>query len=86
MSQQSGDPVADLIRVNTVVQAVVGNGNQLVNSGDNQGELQRPDLLQSTPPPALRAAPDVRRQPTPGSSTRTRGRFVRMGPVKVSGK
>ncbi len=24
--------------------------------------------------------------PTPGSSTRTRGRFVRMGPVKVSGK
>ncbi len=51
MSQQSGDPVADLIRVNTVVQAVVGNGNQLVNSGDNQGELQRPDLLQSTPPP-----------------------------------
>ncbi len=27
MSQQSGDPFAALIRVNTVVQAVVGNGN-----------------------------------------------------------
>ncbi len=33
-----------------------------------------------------RATLDMRRQPTPGSSTRTRGRFVRMGPVKVSGK
>ncbi len=28
MSQQSGDPFASLIIVNTVVQAVVGNGNR----------------------------------------------------------
>ncbi len=28
MSQQSGDPFAGLIIVNTVVQAVVGNGNR----------------------------------------------------------
>ncbi|MCI4390280.1 hypothetical protein PGIGA_G00120790 [Pangasianodon gigas] len=36
--------------------------------------------------PLLRAARDVRRQTTPGSSARTRGRFIRMGPVEVSSK
>ncbi len=38
-SQQTGDPFAALIRVNTVVCV-------MVNSGDNQGEPQRPDSLQ----------------------------------------
>ncbi len=33
MSQQSGDPFAALIRVNTVAQAVVGNGNRDIRGG-----------------------------------------------------
>ncbi len=40
MSQQSGDPFAALIRVNTVVQAVVGNGNvdiRLETTAEYQG-------------------------------------------------
>ncbi len=36
--------------------------------------------------PPLQAPPNVRRQPTPESSTRARGRFVWMGPVKLSSK
>ncbi len=39
MSQQSGDPIADLIRVNTVVQAVVGNGNSYIR-GETRAEYQ----------------------------------------------
>ncbi len=39
MSQQSGDPFAALIRVNTVVQAVVGNGNRDIR-GETRVEYQ----------------------------------------------
>ncbi len=39
MSQQSGDPFADLIRVNTVVQAVAGNGNRDIR-GETRAEYQ----------------------------------------------
>ncbi len=59
------------------------NTRVMVISGDNQGELQRPDSLQRTPCERLL---NVRRLPTPGSSTRTRDRFVGMAPLKVSGK
>ncbi len=39
MSQQSGDPFAALIRVNTVLQAVVGNGNRDIR-GETRAEYQ----------------------------------------------
>ncbi len=39
MSQQSGNPFAALIRVNTVVQAVVGNGNRDIR-GETRVEYQ----------------------------------------------
>ncbi len=39
MSQQSGDPFAALIRVNTGVQAVVGNGNRDIR-GETSVEYQ----------------------------------------------
>ncbi len=39
MSQQSGDPFAALIRVNTVVQTVVGNGNRDIR-GETRAEYQ----------------------------------------------
>ncbi len=39
MSQQSGDPFAALIRVNTVVQAVVSNGNRDIR-GETRAEYQ----------------------------------------------
>ncbi len=39
MSQQSGDPFAALIRVNTVVQAVVGNSNRDIR-GETRAEYQ----------------------------------------------
>ncbi len=39
MSQQSGYPFAALIRVNTVVQAVVGNGNRHIR-GETRAEYQ----------------------------------------------
>ncbi len=39
MSQQIGDPFAALIRVNTVVQAVVGNGNRDIR-GETRAEYQ----------------------------------------------
>ncbi len=39
MSQQSGDPFAALIRVNTVVQVVVGNGNRDIR-GETRSEYQ----------------------------------------------
>ncbi len=39
MSQQSGDPFAALIGVNTVVQAVVGNGNRDIR-GETRAEYQ----------------------------------------------
>ncbi len=39
MSQQSGDPFAALIRVNTVVQAVAGNGNTDIR-GETRAEYQ----------------------------------------------
>ncbi len=53
MSQQSGDPFAALIRVNTVVQAVVGNGNRDIRGGtraEYQGrqEGQKAGRYQST--------------------------------------
>ncbi len=39
MSQQSGDPFAALIRVNTVIQEVVGNGNRDIR-GETRAEYQ----------------------------------------------
>ncbi len=39
MSQQSGDPFAALIRVNTVVQAVAGNGSTDIR-GETRAEYQ----------------------------------------------
>ncbi len=39
MSQQSGDPFADLIRVNTAVQAVTGIGNRDIR-GETRAEYQ----------------------------------------------
>ncbi len=39
MSQESGDPFEALIRVNTVVQAVVGNGNRDIR-GETRAEYQ----------------------------------------------
>ncbi len=39
ISQQSGDPFAALIRVNTVIQAVVGNGNRGIR-GETRAEYQ----------------------------------------------
>ncbi len=39
MSQQSGDPFVALIIVNTVVQAVVGNGNRYIR-GETRAEYQ----------------------------------------------
>ncbi len=39
MSQQSGDPFAALIRFNTVVQAVVGDGNRDIR-GETRAEYQ----------------------------------------------
>ncbi len=39
MSQQSGDPCAALIQVNTVGQAVVGNGNRDIR-GETRAEYQ----------------------------------------------
>ncbi len=39
MSQQSGDPFAALIKVNTVVQAVAGNGNRDIR-GETSVEYQ----------------------------------------------
>ncbi len=39
MSQQSGDPFVALVRVNTVVQAVVGNGNRDIR-GETRAEYQ----------------------------------------------
>ncbi len=39
MSQQNGDPFAALIRVNTVIQAVVGNGNRDIR-GETRAEYQ----------------------------------------------
>ncbi len=39
MSQQSGNPSAALIRVNTVVQAVVGNSNMGIR-GETRAEYQ----------------------------------------------
>ncbi len=39
MSQRSGDPFAALIKVNTVVQAMVGNGNRDIR-GETRAEYQ----------------------------------------------
>ncbi len=39
MSQQSGDPFAALIRVNTVVQAVVSNGNTDIR-GETRADIK----------------------------------------------
>ncbi len=50
MSQHSGDPFAALIRVNTVVQAVVGNGNRDIRGGtraEYQGSKGRQILIQN---------------------------------------
>ncbi len=40
MNQQSGDPFAALIRVNTVVQAVVSNGNRDIR-GETRSRVSR---------------------------------------------
>ncbi len=39
MNQQSGDPFAALIRVNTVIQTVVSNGNRDIR-GETRAEYQ----------------------------------------------
>ncbi len=79
------------IKAGKRVNGMMGNGvhsrevntRVMVTSGDDQGNHRGQIHYRVPPPPPVDR---LRRQPMPGSSTRTRGRFVWMGPMKFSGK